>query len=102
MQEQTLAVHQRPQEPGAREQAARSREQEAAEGMAQGERAPRSPAERMVMVRGAPCRYCAAGAGVPAVAVPAGLVPGGAAPAGDVAASAVCGSGGAGGSEGEK
>ena len=38
MQEQTLAVHQRPEKPGAREQAAREREQEAAEDMAQAER----------------------------------------------------------------
>ena len=38
MQEQALAVHQRPQEPGAREQAASEREQEAVESVAQSER----------------------------------------------------------------
>jgi len=38
VQEQTLAVHQRPQKPGAREQAASKREQEAVESVAQGER----------------------------------------------------------------
>jgi hypothetical protein len=46
--------------------------------------------------------HCAGGAGVAAVAVPGGLVPEGSGVATAVADSVFCGSGGAGGSDGEK